>query len=446
MSKLIISIRKNKVLAAILLASFVLCLAYSFYFQIKPQVDASAYDVMAQNIANGFGYREGPLNGDLSRDLGMSRVGPLYQYFLAGIYKVFGHNLALVWIVQALMHAATAGILYLTALLVFAASPAKRKIALWAAGILAFYPDLIENAAMLLTETFYLFLVSLMIYFFFRCFYQKNIWLPLTLGLFSGLACLARPPVVFFLPIVIFYFVAKKQWRPLVLFFIALILVFTPWTIRNYSVFGEFMPFSAAGNFNFWIGNFHGANGEQEPQKIHYEYMQTHNLVELQAESMNQFKSFLREHPLEFIKLTLLRANKYFSILRPMGFWFYQQGWGQFLFLLFSGLASILLFVAGFGGMIKSIKIKKETIYYLAAFAIATPLIIFITVVETRYRFQIYPFLAIFAGFFIVELWQKRKWWQDRLLWLVAGLIFSNGLIDLFLSWAKFAQRLDKFI
>jgi len=96
--------------------------------------------------------------------------------------------------------------------------------------------------------------------------------------------------------------------------------------------------------------------------------------------------------------------------------------------------------------MIKSIKIKKETIYYLAAFAIATPLIIFITVVETRYRFQIYPFLAIFAGFFIVELWQKRKWWQDRLLWLVAGLIFSNGLIDLFLSWAKFAQRLDKFI
>ena len=94
------------------------------------------------------------------------------------------------------------------------------------------------------------------------------------------------------------------------------------------------MPFGAAGNFNFWIGNYHGANGEQGPTDEQMKFEQTHETKAINGESMKQFKNFLITHPGEFVKLTFLRVNKYFSIIRPMGFWFYQTGWGQFLLLL----------------------------------------------------------------------------------------------------------------
>jgi len=77
---------------------------------------------------------------------------------------------------------------------------------------------------------------------------------------------------------------------------------------------------------------------------------------------------------------------------------------------------------------------------------ITTPLFVFVTVVETRYRFQIYPILAIFAGFFIVHLIEKRKFWLDRILWTMIAVFFGNGLIDLLLSMERFKERLSRFL
>ncbi|OGZ34353.1 MAG: hypothetical protein A2Y98_00960 [Candidatus Portnoybacteria bacterium RBG_19FT_COMBO_36_7] len=452
-------LEKNKILIAIVLISFFLSFFYSFYFRIKPQVDAQAYDSIGWNIAQGHGYRQ-TSGSDILRDGAITRVGPLYEYFLAGIYKVFGHHYEPVWIAQAIMHGLSAWLIYLTAILVFSNFETRKKIGLWAAAIFGFYPDMIEISAMVLTETLYMFLTCLLIYFFFSYFYKRKLWLVAVLALTSGLAALARPPVLLFVPIILFFL--YKNWKTekkevittnhkrllwhAALFLLILIAVFAPWTIRNYAIFGEFMPFGAAGAFNFWIGNYHGGNGEQEPTKEQTFFAAAHTFKELQDESLRQFKLFLQKYPAEFVKLTFLRVNKYFSIIRPMGFWFYQKGHGQFLFLISSAVASIILFITGFGGLIKSIKLKKEPIYYLLLFLIATPLFVFVTVVETRYRFQIYPILAIFAGFFIFHLLEKQKFWLDKILWTMIAIFFANGLIDLMLSWDRFRERLGRFL
>lgn len=434
----------DKILILILLLSLSLSLFYAFHFRIKPQVDARAYDNIAQNIVAGNGFRES-MEKDLAHDYAIARVGPLYQFFLAGIYKIFGHSYPAVWVFQGFLHSLTALLVYLVSLLVLSGFENKRKMALTAAAIIAFYPDLIENSAMLLSETLYLFLVCFAVYLFFRYFYRKNILTLLGLGLVFGLAVLSRPPVLIFAPIMLFYFYSKKLFWPGLVFIMIVIAVFVPWTARNYIVYKSFMPFGAAGNFNFWIGNWHGASGEQGENQEQYQFLATHEIKEVNSESMKQFKNFLLEYPAEFIKLTLLRVNKYFSVIRPMGFWFYQTGLGQLLFLLSSGLASVILFIFGFGGLIRSIKLKNEVLYYLLAFAVATPLVVFITVVETRYRFQIYPFLAVFAGFFIFELFGKPKWWFNKILRLAIFLIVANGLLDLFLAFAKFKERLGNF-
>ena len=128
-----------------------------------------------------------------------------------------------------------------------------------------------------------------------------------------------------------------------------------------------------------------------------------------------------------------------------MGFWFYQTGWGQFLFLISSALASACLFIFGLGGAIKAFMAREEKLYYLLALAVITPLIIFITVVETRYRFQIYPLLAVFAGYFIISLKYEPGRLINKILWLSAALILANGLIDLLLSLARLKERLNLF-
>lgn len=436
---------QNKILAAILVLSFLLCLGYSFYFQISPSVDAKAYDLIAQNITAGYGYRSSPAS-NLSMDGSITRVGPLYEYFLGGIYWVFGHHLAPVWVFQALLHILSAWLIYLVCLKVCSAWDFKRTAALWAAGIFAFYPDLIESSAMLLTETFYLFLVCLFLYFFFLFFERRNYWLAGALGISAGLATLARPTILFFVPVVCFYFWQKRDWKRALVFLAMLGLVFVPWTARNYLVFHKIMPLGAAGAFNFWIGNYHGGSGEQEPTEVHTVYMSTHGFQELQDESIRQFKAFVREYPGEFAKLTALRVNKYFSIVRPMGFWFYQAGWGQLVFILSSAAASVLLFVLGFAGLLRAWRSKNETVYYLAAFILMTPLINFITVVETRYRFQVYPLLAILAGFYLSYLIYEKKIFSQKVLWIATGVIFANGAIDLLLSWDKFWGRLSQFL
>ena len=78
--KLLFFLRQNKILILIVAGSFLASLAYSFHFQIRPAVDARAYDVIAQNIARGFGFREEPQK-DILHDYAIARVGPLYEYF-----------------------------------------------------------------------------------------------------------------------------------------------------------------------------------------------------------------------------------------------------------------------------------------------------------------------------------------------------------------------------
>jgi len=167
-------LKNNKILISILLISFVLSLFYSFYFRIKPQVDAQAYDAIGWNIAQGNGYRQ-TAGSELTVDTSITRVGPLYEYFLAGIYKIFGHRYEPVWIAQAIMHVLSAWLVYLTAILIFCDFRSKKRIGLWAVAIFSFYPDLIEISAMVLTETFYLFLVCLTLYLFSLYFYKKRL-------------------------------------------------------------------------------------------------------------------------------------------------------------------------------------------------------------------------------------------------------------------------------
>ena len=125
-----------------------------------------------------------------------------------------------------------------------------------------------------------------------------------------------------------------------------------------------------------------------------------------------------------------------------MGFWFYDTGWSQFAFVMSSAAASVFLLVFSLYGVIRIWRERTILINYLLSMIVLTPLILFITVVETRYRFQIYPLLALFAGYGVVTLWQRRDWWRERALFVSLLIVFGNAALDAALSAEKLREKL----
>ncbi|MEK7623420.1 MAG: glycosyltransferase family 39 protein, partial [Patescibacteria group bacterium] len=367
----------KKSLAFILTISLIVTLAYAFVYRVHPLVDARAYDQIAMNLVSGNGYRE-DADKPILYDMSIVRAGPGYEFFLAGLYAVFGHNYEAVWIAQALLHVLSAYLIYCIYERIFckhATPPQSSSLdklgtgstgggdfgALIAAALFAFWPDLIEISAMLMTETLYLLFVILTVYIFVFSFEKpQNRWLAMLFGLVTGLAILTRPTVLLFVPIIAFMYFRAKQYHSLMAYSLLLTAVLIPWTARNYGIYGDIIPTTLLAEFNLWLGNTLVSNGGQisggyNPLDA---YIQLNGATNLKEHAQLMFRFFVLEHPLLFLKLCAIRFIRFFSLIRPMGFWFYQSGIKQALFVGSSLIWIAGVFVAGFTGMALQLKPK----------------------------------------------------------------------------------------
>lgn len=410
-------------------------LAYSFYFQVKPLVDARAYDNIAWNIAQGNGYREN-LNGLLSNDQSIIRVGPGYEFFLAGIFYLFGHRLSIVWLAQAILMAFSFWLMYLTGQEVFKGR-SNYHLGIVAAILIGFSPDLITLQSMLMTELLGVFLLILSVYLFFKYYNDvaKSFWKTFLLGLFLGAAGLVRTPALFLFVPMAGYFIWIKEYKKLIIFVISVAVLFIPWTVRNYEVFGKFIPTNAAGGYNLLTGNHLGASGEQgDNLSVSFEdYVNKFGYVGANDKATSQALHFIKSYPIEFAKITLKRVSIYFSFARPTGFWFHLHGLSKALTLILSSAYSIILFILGFWGILQTTKLEQEDKirgYFLLGLLVMMPISIIGIVVETRYRFLSYPFFALFAGLAVEDILKRRILLKPALL--VAGLLLMNTAFDVF--------------
>src|SRR3989344_5000132 len=335
----------------IILLSFLLPLVYSFYHHIEPVVDAEAYDQIAVNLLDGYGYKENR-SASYEFDISIVRAGPAYEFFLAGIYCVFGHHYGMVWFWQAFLHALTAYLLFLTAKLIFS-DFAGSQIGLISAAMFGFHPDLIEISAMLMTETLYLFVLVLMFWMFVKVYREERIYLDVLLGILLALSILTRPPIILFSPIFIFYYGFHGRWKSLAVFSISCLLVLMPWIVRNYLIYHQFILTTLISSYNLWIGNTLLSVGGQIAGGTNYltQYTDVHGFFSLAKQSRMEFLNFLTTYPWFFVKLCFIRFVRFFSLIRPMGFWFYQSGIQQMFFVSYSLFAIIVLFVGGFFGL-----------------------------------------------------------------------------------------------
>ena len=167
---------------------------------------------------------------------------PAYPLFLAAIYGIFGPSLLAVRIAQVILSLLHLFVIHkMTQLL-------RPRAAILALVIGAAYPFFIYISGLLYVTQLFALLLTLSIYWFLK--YKNNVSLrPLMLSaIVLAIAVVARPvalPIPILLAMWIFLF-ADLSWSKkivhVLLTAVCLILILTPWTIRNWQVFDIVSP------------------------------------------------------------------------------------------------------------------------------------------------------------------------------------------------------------
>ena len=435
----------------ILLAVCAASLAYSFSFRIKPAVDAKAYDRIAWNLAEGYGYRE---SRDVAHaeDNAIVRVGPGYEFFLAGIYTVFGRSLPAAWVANAILLAAAALLVYATALKIFFHLPLaeRRTVGLIAAALVGLSPDLITISGMLMSETLAVFLIALAAFFFFHYWRsaEKPLWLTFLLGLSLGAAAMVRTPAALLALPVLVYFFSERRWKEIAVIAVAIVALFSPWVVRNYKVYNALVITNLAYGVDLAFGNHPGASGELEHYEPAYENIRTYGYVAGNRKNAVETLRFIASSPLEFARLTFYRASIYFSFARPTGFWFHLAGFSRAATLVLSALYSAIIFLFGAAGvsLLRQFGDDRRVARYLLALAVMMPLSVIFIIVETRYRFLLYPLLAVFAGYALSDIaYHPKSWGGDKLraALLIVLLFLANTGLDAVRNLSLIFERLN---
>jgi hypothetical protein len=190
---------------------------------------------------------------------------PVYPYFIAFLHRAFGSLAAVQW-AQVL----------LGALLVPAVGRAGRlafspRVGLVAAGVTAFYPELLWYCAHFWSETVFVLLLWWAIERTLAADLRASPRTAAAAGLLWGLTTLTRELALYLVPIAAVWMlrpkrVARETGRPRLrpdgpsvrraaALALATILTVAPWTVRNAYVFGTFIPVSTMGGLNLWQGN-----------------------------------------------------------------------------------------------------------------------------------------------------------------------------------------------
>jgi 4-amino-4-deoxy-L-arabinose transferase-like glycosyltransferase len=282
------TIRESPVTLAILvvlvLAGLGLRVGYAVEQPATPPPDARAYERIAANLERDGSF-DTRLDGVGREVQPSSAYSPGLPLFVAAVYWVSGGvHLTLALVLLALIGTGAIPMTYLLGRRF--AGPVAGLIG---AGLLAFYPALLEYQGLLLTEPLAAFLLSAGLVVFFRAgspplpgragesdmdgpsLPRPGIpWAWLGSGVLFGLLALVRPEyllLAFGLPLV---WAAREALRgrvrgaitPVALSLLATALVLAPWAIRNAVELHRFVPISTGGGKALFIGTNLEADGD----------------------------------------------------------------------------------------------------------------------------------------------------------------------------------------
>ncbi len=202
-------------------------------FDITVFGDEKVFTALAYNLVSGNGYSVDGINPSALRP-------PGFPFLLAIVFSISGNSLIVARVFNLCLSALTVCVIYLLVLRLFG-----KKIALVAGLAAVFNPFFVIGVPVVLySDAFYLLLLTIVLALFLKLQETNSPKLKVICGAIIGVAILTRSELVLFIPLIIawtFFYYQKRRpaLQASVLILLPVVLLVSPWLMRNYLVFGK---------------------------------------------------------------------------------------------------------------------------------------------------------------------------------------------------------------
>lgn len=180
------------------------------------------------------------------------------------------------------------------------------------------YPVLFYAAGTLYPQTIAGTLSLLLIYLLFADDEELTPLQVLLAGALTGVLILIVPTYImsFILTALWILFINKRErWSSLFTYIVAVILMLTPWTVRNFALFGDFVFISTNGGINFLLGNSANSEANLGVNVDLSNYKRPRHFDEAQTDKLMRYYAFkhIYQHKWESLKLYVSKFVNYFN-------------------------------------------------------------------------------------------------------------------------------------
>jgi 4-amino-4-deoxy-L-arabinose transferase-like glycosyltransferase len=369
---------------------------------------------IAASLASGHGFSSpfGPPTGPTAWE------PPLYPYLIAGVFLVLGiYSKAAAFVLLVLnsvFSALTCVPIFLIAKRMF-----SEKVAVGSAWAWALLPNVMFWCTRAVWETSLSALLLATVCWLALTLEDRDGWLPwLEFGVLWGLIALNGTSLLSFLPAAglwAWYRRAKKGKRSFAGVVLASVVFFaclTPWLVRNYRTFGQFIFIRDNFGAELRLGNGNGADGTLmlylDPPHDSYAMHQFQTMGELNYIAMRKGQA------LSYIKADYARFTG-LSAKRFLCFWagpprVTDPWWlGRAKDSLF--LASSVLFL---WGLVRALRQRRPGAWLMLWLVLFYPAIYYFVYAIPRYRHAIEPEMAILCVYLLTEAGKSTASLPDR--------------------------------
>jgi hypothetical protein len=361
--------------------------------------------LLANSLVHGLGYSS-PFGGATGPT---AFIAPGYPTLVAGIFLLFGAysftSAIAIMALQVFVGVLTIGLMMHVARETLGNRVANIAGAFWALSLpLLYIPTIFWETS--LSECALVGILALAL----RCRRTPTVALWTALGACCAIAGLINPALLPTLGAIVGWVVydtwnaAKPAHTAPIAGVLTMLLVFSPWPIRNAVRFHAFIPTRTTVGFELWMGNRPGATGYlnesifpmYDKQEL-AQYLSMGELAYTQQKSHEAW-AYIRAQPIHFLVLSLRRFVRFWT------------GTGNFNGSPVYAIHATLTTVLGLIGLVMLYRRHIRCIADLMAIPLLLfPLPYYITHAEFRYRLNIDPLLTILAAYAVTQFAARRS-------------------------------------